>query len=232
MKQHLVFGFLIIFINNAFAQTSAITSDIVSPKELATLLTDSIKKEMKINLPVYRVYRYVDKSGTHYCILTESSDVIKDNDTLHQTIKAVNLVQKDGNLSKAWEMNDNIIKSEQEENSIWFWTKYMEFRDYNEDSLIDPFLIYGTSGYDGTSNGRIKILIYYKGQKVAIRHQNGVLDFERETQVDQAFYNLPLSLQSAVQKKMELMTKNNVAIFPAGWQTAMKNRKLVFNERK
>jgi hypothetical protein len=232
VKHNFLFGFLIIFIHNGFAQTSSLTSDIVSSKQLADLLTDSIKKEMKINFPVYRAYRNADKSGTHYCILTESRDVIKDNDTMHHKIKAVTLLEVDGKLSKAWELNDNIIKSEQEENSIWFWTKYMEFKDYDKDNLIDPFIIYGTSGMNGTSNGRIKILIYYKGQKVAIRHQNGVLDFERETQVDQAFYNLPFLLQMAVQKKMELMTKNNVAIFPAGWQTAMKNKKLVFNELK
>ncbi|WP_205512263.1 M949_RS01915 family surface polysaccharide biosynthesis protein [Longitalea arenae] len=232
MKQKLLVGFLIFLINSAIAQTSSLTSDIVSPRELTALLTDSIKKEMNINFPVYRAHRYADRSGKHYCILTESRDAIKDKDTLHHTIKAVNILEAEGKLSKAWEMNDHIIKSEQEENSIWFWTKYMEFKDHDKDGLTDPFIIYGTSGMDGTGNGRIKILIYYKGRKVAIRHQNGTLDFERETQVDQAFYDLPLPLQKAIQKKMELMTQNNVAIFPAGWQTAMKQKKLVFNERR
>jgi hypothetical protein len=77
---------------------------------------------------------------------------------------------------------------------------------------------------------RLKVHHYYKGQKIAIRHQNGVLDFERETQVDKGFYNLPLSLQASIKHKMELMTENDQAIFLAGWQLAMKNKKTTFNE--
>ena len=85
---------------------------------------------------------------------------------------------------------------------------------------------------NGTADGRIKFVVNYKGQKITIRHQNGVLDFERETQVDKAFYGLPTALQMAVKQKMELMVKNGQAIFPAGWQAAMKAGKTSIHERK
>ena len=97
--------------------------------------------------------------------------------------------------------------------------------------MADPIIVYGTTAVNGYGDGRIKIIIYYKGQKVAIRHQNGTLDFERETSVDKAFYALPVLLQTAVKQKMELMIKNKQAIFPAGWQLAMKNKKTTINER-
>ena len=98
--------------------------------------------------------------------------------------------------------------------------------------MADLIIVYGTTALNGYDDGRIKIIIYYKGQKIAIRHQNGMLDFERETIIDKAFYSLPTGLQSAVKQKMELMQKNNQAIFPAGWQLAMKNKKTTINERK
>lgn len=232
MKHINSLGLFLVICISANSQQSSIINEILSSRQISALLTDSVKTAMKINFPIYRVYQYIDKSGQHYCVLTESRDEIKGKDTLHYKIKALNCKLVDGKLSKAWELNDNIIKSAQEENSIWFWTKFTEFKDYDKDGLVEPVITYGTAAMNGTDDGRIKILIYYKGQKIAIRHQNGILDFERETQVDNAFYTLPETLQSAVKQKMELMVKNDVAIFPHGWQLAMKNKKLVFNERK
>jgi hypothetical protein len=119
-----------------------------------------------------------------------------------------------------------------DESSIQFWTKYIDFNDYNSDGLVDPIIIYGTSAANGYDDGRIKFIIYYQGQKIAIRHQNGILDYERETQVDKAFYKLPLPLQTSIKQKMESMMKNSHAIFPAGWQAAMRNKKIRFSERR
>src|SRR5688572_29031708 len=88
------------------------------------------------------------------------------------------------------------------ENSIWFWTKYIEFRDYDGDALADPIIAYGTSGINHTDDGRIIFIIYSKGRKIAIRHQNSDLDFGRETQVDRSFYDMPQSLQKTIKEKI------------------------------
>ncbi|GGE96611.1 hypothetical protein GCM10011383_04220 [Hymenobacter cavernae] len=196
-------------------------------------MPEVVRKTLNITFPIFRVYKYVDNDGHHYCILTESKDEIAtDKDTLNHKIRAVSLKADNSSFVKNWEINDNIIKNENDETSIWFWTKYTDFKDYDGDGLVDPIIVYGTSALNGYDDGRIKILIYHKGRKVAIRHQNGVLDLARETQVDKAFYDLPISLQTSVKQKMELMRKNGQAIFPAGWQVAMKNKKTSFNERQ
>lgn len=135
-------------------------------------------------------------------------------------------------MIKISELNDRVIKNDAHENNIWFWTKYCDFKDYDNDSLVDLIIVYGTSAMNGYDDGRIKFIIFYKGTKVAIRHQNGVLDFERETQVDKSFYDLPKSLKTSIMQKMELMEKNQHAIFPHGWQTAMRNKKTFFSERE
>ena len=72
-------------------------------------------------------------------------------------------------------------------------------------------------------NGRMKILMVNKlGEKVFIRHQNGVLDDERITKIDQAFYALPTIWQRAVQKRMQLIEKENKVILAPEWQKQMK----------
>jgi hypothetical protein len=190
-----------------------------------------------LNFPIRRVYKNSDNSGQYYCVLTESIDLIsnpttQEKDTFHYRIKAVNFKIERNNVTMIWELNDKIESNGNEENSIWFWTRYIEFKDYDNDGLIDPIIIYGTSAMNNTDDGRIKFIIYIKGRKIAIRHQNGTLDFARETQVDKGFYDLPQTLQSAIKQKMEMMTADGNAIFPRGWQTAMKNRITIFNERK
>ncbi|WP_394342829.1 M949_RS01915 family surface polysaccharide biosynthesis protein [Lacibacter luteus] len=226
---------LIIALNywtDAFAQKATLPSEILTSKQVTELFPDTVRKTLNINFPIFRVYKYSDKAGQYYCILSESRNVISvDKDTFSHNIKAINVKADNGSFIKLWEINDNIIKNNNDESSIWFWTKYIDFKDYDNDGLADPFIIYGTSAANGYDDARIKFIIYYRGQKIAIRHQNGVLDFERETMVDKLFYDLPQSLQTSTKQKMELMIKNNQAIFPAGWQTAMKNKMTIFKER-
>jgi|SRR5215469_3948642 len=182
------------------------------------MFTDTVKKDLKINLPIFRVYKYADKSGEFVCVLTESDDSISnDKDTFSHSIKAVNLRIDNGKLNKVWELNDNIVKNWHEENSIWFWTSYFDFKDFDNDGLIEPIIVYGTSAMNGYDDGRIKFIIYYKGKKIAIRHQNGILDDERETKIDDTFFSLPPKLKDNIKSKMALMEKQNKAIFTQTW---------------
>lgn len=206
--------------------------EILTNQQINTLFPSSVQKNFGINFPIYRAYKYSDKAGQYYCLLTENIDKIANGkDTLHTKIKAINLKVEKASFIKLWEINDFVLAKEKQESNIWFWTKYCSFNDVDKDGIPDPIIVYGTKGANGYDDGRIKFIIYYKDQKYAIRHQNGVLDFERETQVDKAFYSLPKAIQASIQQKMEAMTKNNQAIFPAGWQTSMKQQKTAFNER-
>ena len=217
-----------------FAQSNGANYEILSKEASTKLFTDSLNSQLGITYPILRVYKCKDKSGQFFIVLTESNDtIVSKNDTLHYKVKALNFLQTKSGLVKKWEMNDFISKqtsNDEIENSIWFWTKYSEFTDLDNDGFIDPLLVYGTSGINQTSDGRIKILIYYKGQKFGIRHQNGVLDFERNTRVDKGFYTLPVQIQDRIKLIMKKITDDGNGIFPYGWQKAMKERKLYFDE--
>ncbi len=227
---------LVIFLSiQAFGQNSSCSQAVLSQKETARIFTDSLKKQFNILYPISRVYKCTDKSGQFLIVLTESNDMITAKDTMHQHIQAINLSYNKNELIKKWEMNDaknKETKDKEAEISIWFWTSYCVLQDIDKDSLIDPILVYGTKGANEYDDGRIKIIICYKGQKIALRHQNGVLDFERNTRVDKGFYSLPIKIQIKVRELMKKMTSQNRAVFPSGWERAMAKKELKISENK
>lgn len=217
--KHFCYYFLIPFISVQIkAQSKLLSNEIMPSRLVQTTFNDSVKKDFKVNFPIFRVYKYTDRSGEYYCILAESRDSIdNEKDTFNHSIKAINLKFESGKFKKLWELNDNIIHNRNEENSIWFWTSYFDFVDFDSDELIEPVIVYGTRAINGYDDGQIKFIIFYKSQKIVIRHQNGVLDNQRETQVDHLFYTLPQKLKDNIKTKMALMEKQGKAIFTETW---------------
>ncbi|MBS1601326.1 MAG: hypothetical protein JST42_01570 [Bacteroidetes bacterium] len=215
--------FLLMFLNkpgNARAQRNQPSSEILSRAETSAIINDAVRKQFGIDFTIIRAYKYIDRSGQYCCVLTEKLDSLVENDkggydSLHYVIRAINLKEDSGKLKKVWEINDHAIRDQKfagVEKSIWFWTRYIEFTDFDGDGLIEPIVVYG-SGTEDNEGGRIKFIIYYKGQKVAIRHQDSDLDEGRATQVDKAYYTLPPKLKASLTAKMEAMNKARQGIF-------------------
>lgn len=223
------------YLSGQTTKTSTVNSFILSQSDVKQIFNEEIQKKFNIEYKIIRVYSYSDKSGQYYVVLTEKTDSIKPTkDTLHYKIKAYNFQKDKNELVKKWELNDFILKRNEnsEEYNIWFWTKYCEFADIDKDGIIEPILVYGTEGMNGRDDGRTKILVYHKGQKNVIRHQNGVSDFQRNTEVNKTFYTLPQSIQDHVKVLMQKMSNNSQVIFPYGWQEAMKKHKTKFEEKQ
>ena len=154
---------LLTFLNVAIlnAQQGILDSKILSTKETNLIFNDSIKKEFRINYPIFRVYKYSDKSGSFLCVLTESNDsIVNHKDTFSHNIKAINLKVDKDKFVKVWELNDNTLKNDKEEYSIWFWTKYFDFKDFDNDGIIEPIIVYGTKAMNDYEDGRIKFIIF------------------------------------------------------------------------
>ncbi len=224
-----VYFFLLgFFITGAIAAQQP--AQILTTKTADSIFTAAIKKELKIPFPIFRVYKYTNKSEQLYTVLTESRDSIgKKKDTFSFKIKAITVQRKNGKLVPVWDVADAVKKSTGEQ-AIWFWSRYSSIEDVTADGIADPILTFGTSGANHFEDGRVVIVTYYNGQKIFIRHKNGTLDFERKLQVDKAFYTLPVSLQNAVKQKMKDMTKRMQALFPFNWEKNMKAKKTVITE--
>ena len=203
------------------AQQKQPSCEILSQSQVSATINDAVKKQFAIDFPILRVYKYVDRSGQYYCVLTEKLDTVASEeegkyDSLHLAIRAIDLREDSEKLKKVWEINDHANldqKIEGVEQSIRFWTKYIEFTDFDGDGLIEPIIVYGSHSDSDLASGRIKFIIYYKGRKVAIRHQDSDLDEGRSTQIDKGFYTLPPKLKESIHTKMQAMNKADQAIF-------------------
>ncbi|MFB9053067.1 M949_RS01915 family surface polysaccharide biosynthesis protein [Formosa undariae] len=233
MKKKLILLLTLLFSLLGFGQDSTISSKQLNEQEIDSVFTDVLKTKLQIKYSIYSIYEYNDKLGKHFIVMTENEFECNEKEQYFNAIEAFCFSYKDGLYKLAWSLKDFILPEGNEvskEYSISFWTKYFELKDYNDDGIVDPIMVYGTFGMNGTSDGRIKILAYHKGIKKAIRHQNGTLDFERKTKVDNLYYDLPKGIQNRVHQIMESITENNHGIFPNNWQHAMENKKLKFDE--
>ncbi|MCR4030614.1 MULTISPECIES: M949_RS01915 family surface polysaccharide biosynthesis protein [Flavobacterium] len=191
----------------------------LSEEKVNQIFTKEKRKELGIDFVIWKVYDYKDKTGSYYLVLTEDKykETVNGNN-FNNALKAFNFKIENNRWIKTFETNDF---KESHEDSIWFWSKYIYVEDFDQDGIIDPIIIYGTSGPNLYDDGRIKILLYYKGKKIGIRIQNGILDDERNFTVDANFYALPKKIQDKIVEQMTLMVENNHSILPYGWQKKM-----------
>ncbi|PUZ26312.1 hypothetical protein DCC81_19005 [Chitinophaga parva] len=216
----------------AFAGLAARAQDPapLSKGEVNTLFPETVKARLGIKFPVFKAFAFQDRHGSNYVLLTESQDsIVHDGpnaDTLHRAIKAVCVVANGDGYTKNWEINDFIDKTAGEI-SIWFWSKSCAFTDLDGDGLADVFIAYSTKGEEDGNGGRLKLILVYKGQKIAIRHQDSDLDEGRQTRVDATFYALPATVQQQGIAILKRIVQNEEAYLGSGWEEGMKKHKSV-----
>jgi len=206
----------------AFINGHSQTKVLLRP-EVDKLFPESVQQQLGLKYPIRLVYSFSDDNGNFFMPLCESDEGVVDGDSLHYKIKAVNLKYENGQFVKQWELNDYVLTA-QEEESIWFYTKYLTIKDIDGDGTVEQVMIYGSTGQNGKSDGRLKILIYYMGKKVAIRHQNSEFDGDRVTEVDKEFYDLPEKVQHFVKGVMKRMADDGQLIYASGWVMKMSKK--------
>ncbi|MBN1250899.1 MAG: hypothetical protein JXR51_07340 [Bacteroidales bacterium] len=233
MKKILLIVFISIINLNCFAQKIQTKNIQLSENQIDSIFSDSLLNHLNIDFPIAKIYKYTDKSGTNFIILTEKSTVKKNDKFEQDSLKAFNFRYINGSYFLNWSIID-FVKTEryiEPEDSIGFWTKYLKLEDFNKDGLIEPVIVYGTYGKSYVGEARVKILTFYKGKKRAIRNQNSEYDRFRFTKVDSMFYKLPNEIQKNVKKVITDMHNNSHASFPPNWEKDMLNKKLNFDDK-
>lgn len=182
----------------------------LSREKINQIFNYKIKEKLGIDYYIFKSYFYEEKNKKYYIVLTEEEIPRKSKKTENKMLKAFNYEKNNENFTLIWTFKDYILK---EETAIYFWTKYINLKDYDNDGLLDPVIIYGTRGINGIEDGRIKILTYYKNKKLAIRHQNSISDEGRKTKIDKTYYKLPKEIKRGIEKIMKEILGNNHAIF-------------------
>lgn len=235
MKNWLSLLLIMILYSTAVGQTENPVCTEMDKNEILESFGDEFKYSFDVNYPIIKAWSCSDHSGWFNILLTEENDRLNDEgEKLNSHLRGYNFYEDHGGFLKKWEINDFIIKGTDDkfdENTIFFWAKYCDFTDINRDGFIDPIIVYGTTSEGrGTGDGRIKILIYYKGNETTIHHKNSIFDDSRNTRVDEAFYNLPQIIIEKVTTIMDRIEEDGYGIFPNTRKEAMKNRKLYFDE--
>jgi hypothetical protein len=206
---------------------------IIAKDSIPFLMEKLEKNSIRFSYPIFRVYELSNNSRKDFLFLTEHPYDTVGRVIMNDSIQAFCIGNSDGKYSQKWSLKDFIIKNPNnhaEESTIWFWSKYICIEDIDQDGITDFIVVYGTKGLNGIDDGRLKILVYYKNHKFAVRHQNGVLDFERQTQIDSSIYGLPERIQESVIVLIQSIIKDGHAIFASDWKKSFENNKTLIKE--
>jgi len=190
--------------------------------DTSLLQTETLKKS-GIALPVFRHFCYSDQSGSYVLYLTEKQDIKQAEDKLSSAIEAHMLkMEADKSLSNVASIRDKVSADEA---GMEFWGKLTEIKDIDKDGSTAAIIVYrfynrrddGLAEQDAFS-GRIKIVMFYKGNKIIIRAVTGNLDGERSTTATDNFFTLPVSVQKYMVQKMKAMYENGQFGFDNSYQ--------------
>jgi len=195
----------------------------LSKKEMATIFTEPRQIELGISNKIYQVYSYKDTANEYFLVLTDHiGETTPEKDTLYDNVYALNLINKNYRLKKKSTVKGEI--KDEWETSIGFWNQYCQLTDLNNDGIIDPILVYGTTGQNQYEDGRVRIMTYYNRRRVSIKHQNSEIEDGRMTKINKNLYTFPEEIQEAVKETMRQMIKNGHATFTKGWEKEMKKK--------
>lgn len=174
------------------------------------LLNPATLNTAAITLPVVAHFCYRDNSGDYVVYLTGSADSRYDSKTLSSKIGSYLFkINAGSTLEAKGTVSDGALE---EMASLQWWTKLTELTDIDGDGLVDPILVYrlydvGDNGeiLNDRYQGRLKIIVFHRGAKAAIRATTGVLDDQRSTTASALYFKLPPVLRTHLERKMTRM---------------------------
>jgi hypothetical protein len=150
---------------------------------------------------------YVDASGSHVLHLLVDKGNAARKPQLSRAVQVRLMKLGDGARLESMARD----ASAADEAGVAFLPEFLDVGDIDGDGLIDPIVVYRFYALDGgrpdrdAFAGRIKLITFYKGQKVAIRAVTGTLDEARSTTASPNFFTLPKKVQGHLVKKMQQM---------------------------
>ncbi len=160
---------------------------------------------------VFKTLCYADASGSYVIYLLVNQGKAARDRQLPRAVQVQLFKLTDGALRPQAVARD---ASAAGETGVVFLPEFIEVGDIDGDGLIDPVIVYRFYASDDDSNGnddfsgRIKLITFHKGEKVAIRAVTGTLDPSRSTTASPNFFTLPKKAQGHLVAKMKRMYEN------------------------
>ena len=143
---------------------------------------------------------WIDRSGEYELWELASDDQVVDEYHLSRSLAAqVFRKQPDGTLAQQWVIRDRVDPYEA---GAWFSQHLTEFPDLDGQGVLTPILVLRFVPEEdppsaekpfrsGPFEGRLKLVFFHDGTKVAVRAVTGELDDERHTTATDSYFALP-----------------------------------------
>ncbi len=172
-----------------------------------------------------RCHHWVDRSGEYQLWLLASDDqVIGEYHLSRSLVAQLFRKQPDGTLAPRWIIRDRVAEFEA---GAWFSQHLTEFPDLDGNGVLTPILVLrfvpekDSPDPDdpvaaGPFEGRLKLVFFHDGTKVAVRAVTGGLDDERHTTATDSYFALPASWRRHVQGRLRAWMKDEVFVSDDG----------------
>ncbi len=180
--------------------------------------------EHGVPLKLSRCHHWVDRSGEYQLWLMASEDRVVDEYHLSRSL-AAQLFRKlpDGTLAPQWVIRDRVAEGE---SGAWFSQHLTEFPDLDGNGVLTPVLVLrfvpekdsdsGEPVAAGPYEGRLKLIFFHDGTKVAVRAVTGGLDDERHTTATDSYFTLPASWRRHVEGRLRAWMHDEVFVSDDG----------------
>lgn len=168
-------------------------------------------KSITDGFTVFKTVCYADASGSYVLYLLVDKSKAARERQLPRTVQ-MQLFKLTGGVLRPQAVARDA--SAANETGVVFLPELIDVGDIDGDGLIDPIIVYRFYASDDDSDGsddfsgRLKLITFYKGEKVAIRAITGMLDDSRSTTASPNFFILPKRAQGHLVAKMKRMYDN------------------------
>lgn len=181
--------------------------------------------EHGVALRLSRCHHWVDRSGEYQLWLMASEPRVVDQYPLSKSL-AAQLFRKlpDGTLAPQWVIRDRVAEFE---DGAWFSQHLTEFPDLDGNGVLTPILVLrfvpekdspdpDNPVAAGPFEGRLKLVFFHDGTKVAVRAVTGELDDERHTTATDSYFTLPAAWRKHVEGRLRSWMKDEVFVSDDG----------------
>ncbi len=163
-----------------------------------------------------RCEHWVDRSGEYQLWLLGSDDRVVGDYHLSRSLAAqLFRRQPGGTLAQQWIIRDRVDDGEA---GAWFSQHLTEFPDLDGNGVRVPVLVLRfvlDKGKDDEVDtnpfeGRLKLILFRGGRKVAVRAVTGELDDERHTTATDSYFALPAAWRRHVQGRLRAWADDDV----------------------
>jgi len=156
--------------------------------KINTLFSKEVRTKFNLHSKTPLVYSYNDKEGLHYLVIDAPYESLKTHN-YPKDMKIYAFTMKNNYLVLAWKIRDF------SEDGVYI---HMDenMKDIDDDGYIDPILFYFLEN-------EFKIILVYKGKKIAIRAKYIYEIKNTKINIDKQLYSLPQEIQNAVVAKIK-----------------------------